>query len=74
MYKLGACLHLPVSRQVRGTEKCFSSLADIRSIADVLRLVVFLFGYFFFAKCVKFPSISYSFITYKLYKNEANFS
>ena len=42
MYMLGACLHLPVSRQVRGTEECFSSLADILSIADVIRLVVFL--------------------------------
>ena len=42
MYMLGACLHLPVSQQVRGTEECFSSLADILSIADVIRLVVFL--------------------------------
>ena len=32
MYMLGACL----------TEECFSSLADILSIADVIRLVVFL--------------------------------
>ena len=42
MYMLGACLHLPVSQQVLGTEECFSSLADILSIADVIRLVVFL--------------------------------
>ena len=42
MYMLGACLHLPVSRQVRDTEECFSSLEDILSIADVIRLVVFL--------------------------------
>ena len=42
MYMLVACFHLPVSRQVRGTEECFSSLADILSIADVIRLVVFL--------------------------------
>ena len=42
MYMLGVCRYLPVSQQVRGTEECFSSLADILSIADVIRLVVFL--------------------------------
>ena len=42
MYMLGACLHLCVSRQVRGREEGFSSLADILSITDVIRLIVFL--------------------------------
>ena len=84
MYMLVACFHLPVSRQVRGTEEYFSSLADILSIADVIRLVLFLhnscfvfrqqFGYFFFSKCVKCSPILYSFIIYKLYKNKANSS
>ena len=36
MYMLGACLHLPVSRQVWGTEEGFSSQADILSIADAI--------------------------------------
>ena len=42
MYMLGACLHLPVSWQVWGTEEGFSSQADILSTADAICLVLFL--------------------------------